>query len=238
MLATVLIPLLARRSKKLFFDVVCEALLFEQMQKKGVLGHAQEKTRALFVIDLVNPSWGMFAWLGGLDIAPSQHEEAISFSFGHKALILEAGVIEEVPPDLNTVLVPYHLPPDILTFKPLLLNQGDRVRFRVVVDHPEAKPHPEWLGRNSILLARSGHFVVNAKGRIFGVRKIERKRGSQELVAYASLLFGIALLPMLAQSAVGLIVWLVAGDPRLFLTAPTPLVAPLNALTRAQQFSC
>lgn len=233
--ATILIPLLFRRSKKLFFDVVCEALLVEQKKEDVNLPvNVSGVPRALFVIDLRNPSWGMFAWLGGLDIAPSQYEQGVSFSFGEKARILEADVVEENPSNLNAELVPYHFPPDRITLKPLLLNQGDSIRIKVVADGPTIEPYPSWFSKNTIFLARFRFFSVKAEGRILGIKKVERKRSSLELLAYATLFSSVALLPMIFQSAVGIVVWLLTGDPVLFLTAPVPFVGPSNIITGIQ----
>lgn len=75
-LVTILVPLVSRRRKKLFFDVLCEALLIERKSVTEAKGSEEqsERTPVLFVIDLRNPLWGIFNWLGGLDISPGQYE--------------------------------------------------------------------------------------------------------------------------------------------------------------------
>ena len=82
----------------------------------------------MFVIDIRNPLWGIFSWLGGVDIAPHQYERNIAFYFGESANILEAEVVGENPPDLDAKLLarfypPYYFFPDNkVVLKPTLLN--------------------------------------------------------------------------------------------------------------------
>src|SRR5215212_8359143 len=85
---------------------------------------------------LRNPLWGIFSWLGGLDISREQYERRISFSFGENARILEAEVVEENPQGIGAEAIVYHVPPDTLTLKPMLFTQGESIRLRVVVDNP------------------------------------------------------------------------------------------------------
>jgi hypothetical protein len=135
----ILVALVSRRRKKLFFDVACEAWLMERKGEKETES-SEEKTKqadpVLFVIDLRNPLWGIFSWLGGLDISREQYERRISFSFGENARILEAEVVEENPQGIGAEAIVYHVPPDTLTLKPMLFNQGESIRLRVVVDNP------------------------------------------------------------------------------------------------------
>jgi hypothetical protein len=101
----ILVALVSRRRKKLFFYVACEAWLIERRGKK-VTESSEEKSKqadpVLFVIDLHNPSWGIFAWLGGLDISPEQYERRISFSFGENPVprVPARGVVMQNPPGL------------------------------------------------------------------------------------------------------------------------------------------
>jgi hypothetical protein len=170
------VPLVSRRRKKLFFDVVCEAWLIEEEDEKGAgrsEEHSSEVRRVLFIIDLRNPLWGTFSWLGGLDISPDQYERRISFSFGDSARILEAGVVEENPPDIESEVYADHFPPDKLIMKPMLLNQGDSIRLRLVVENPDTEPYLSW---RHFFFGKPGYHAVRAQGRILGVRKIQQKR--------------------------------------------------------------
>ena len=86
-LVTIFLALVSRRRKKLFFDVVCEAWLIERKSGKDADGSEEQSKQAdpvLFVIDLRNPLWGIFSWLGGLDISPEQYERRLSVTFGER----------------------------------------------------------------------------------------------------------------------------------------------------------
>jgi len=237
-IVTVLVALAARRVRKLLLDVVCEAYLSEQKGAKNVASSQQgsnESYRALFVMDLRNPSWGILGWLGGLDIVPVQYERPISFSFGKRAWILEAGVVEEEPQGIGATLAVNHIPTDELVLNPVLLNQGDRLRLKVVVENPEVRSHSSWFGRkDSFLSAGSGFFDLRANGRIVGVKKIQRKRGFQELFSYGILAVFIALVPAIIVSVVGLIVWILTGDATLWLAAPIPFAQSPSVFTGVQ----
>src|SRR5215217_9164896 len=117
------------------------------MERKGEkeTESSEEKTKqadpVLFVIDLRNPLWGIFSWLGGLDISREQFERRISFSFGENARILEAEVVEENPRGIGAEAIVHHFPPDTLTLKSMLCNQGDSIRLRVVVENPDREPY-------------------------------------------------------------------------------------------------
>jgi hypothetical protein len=243
--ATILVPLVARRSNTLFYAVVCEAYLIDKAKPRKAEGSKESSKPhlALFVIDVHNPLWGIFRWLGGVDIAPSQYERRIAFSFGDDARILEAEVVEENPQGIGAEVIADHFPPDKLVLTPVLLNQGDKIRLKIVVEAPDIEAPSPWLGRNSVLLRSTGHFTIGVEGRILGVRKIRRKRGSQELLSYAIALDAIALLPMTVVTVIGGVVWLLTGNPDLYLAAPmpwfaapvpTPLLDPITILTGAQ----
>ncbi len=101
----------------------------------------------MFVIDLRNPGWGIFGWLGGVDIAPSSYEREISFSFGKDARVLEAEVVEEDPEGIGATAYQLEAKTDAFAITRVLLNQEDSVRLRAVVENPEVETYPSWIGR-------------------------------------------------------------------------------------------
>lgn len=180
---TLLVGAVSRNTKKLFYDVygaACENPIAdaethgdaetEEQDSKGT------ETR-LLVIDLRNPSWGIFSWLGGVDIAASDYDRQISIQFGESARVLEVEVVEEKPPGIGAEVFPYHYPPDTLVLKPVLLNQGDLLRLRVLVENPEWERLwvPIWTCK------------VRISGRILGIKKIIRVWDDSRWFAYGLL---------------------------------------------------
>jgi hypothetical protein len=210
-LVAIFVPLVSRRHKRLFFDVLCEAWVIERKSGTEAESSKEQSKRAdpvLFVIDLRKPFWGIFSWLGGLDISPEQYERRLSFTFGENARILEAEVVEEKPQGIGAEVIAYHFPPDRLILKPMLLNQGDSIHLRVVVENPEMAPYPSrW---RAFFFGMPSPYAVKVEGRILGVRKIQRKRSAHELTGGSLLLIGI--LPVTIVFVPGLLVWLFTGS--------------------------
>lgn len=224
-LATILVALVARRTKTLSCNVVCEAWLIARNGEKGAEDseEASERTHpTMFIIDLRNPLWGIFSWLGGLDISPEQYQRRISFNFGESARILEAKVVDENPRGIGAKAIVPHSSPGTLTFKPILLNQGDSVRFRVVVENPDTEPYSPWRVR---LIGSRGFHAVRVDGRILGIRKIQRGRSSDELRTTGGTFLIVGLLPLTVVFVPGLILWLLTGNTDLMMAAPVPWFA-------------
>lgn len=247
-LAPILVALVSRRRKKLLFDVGCEAWLIERKGEKEAKSPEDTSEAAalvLFVIDLRNPSWGIFSWLGGLDISPEQYERRISFSFGENPRILKAEVVEEHPQGIGAEAIVHHVPPDTLTLKPMLLNQGDSVRLRVMVENPKIEANLSlW---RALFFGRFGLYAVKAEGRIRGVTEIQRKRSSGQLINIGFSLLLLGLLPLAIVYVLGLFVWLFTGSTDLMVAAPLPWFAapvpgtfldPLTLITGTQTALC
>lgn len=246
-LVSILVPLVSRRRKKLFFDVLCEAYLIERKSGTEAEGSEEQskRTPVLFVIDLRNPLWGIFNWLGGLDISPEQYERRISFTFGENARILEADVVKEKPQGIGADAIANHFPSEKLILKPTLLNQGDSIRLRVVVENPDLAPSPSFWP--AFFFGMPSHFAVKVEGRILGVRKIQRKRSTHELTASGATLLQLGILPVAIVFVPGLLVWLFTGSTDLMGAAPLPwfagtvpetLLDPLSLLTGTQTTLC
>jgi hypothetical protein len=234
----VFVALLSRRRNKLFFDVVSEVMLVVRRDEDSESN--REKTRAkqnskigsgrvLFIIDIHNPGWGILSWLGGVDLSPSQYQRKISFSFGEGSRILEADVVMEDPQGIEAEAYRSLPKVDRLVVKPTLLNQGDTIRLRAIVDNPRVE---------SSIFNSSGFFTVRADGRILGIRALQRKRGTQEIFAFWWLTNALAMLPTIVGYIIGLLAFLWTLDPWRFwawyLATPVPLVEPFTFVTGAQ----
>jgi hypothetical protein len=179
LLLTIFLPLLHRSRRNLFFDIIAESKL------------DGSSNGTLFVIDVRNAAGRVFGWIsGGTDIPAAHYERPLSFSFGANARVREADVVEERPHGIGArVSIDCHNR-DKLVLDPVLLNEGDLVRFKAVVEEPvstkKAKKPQQDIAQDN----------VNADGRVVGVKRIEKKRSSKELSKMFVLLtiFGAVLL--------------------------------------------
>lgn len=188
------VPLLALRRKKLFFEVVCEAKLFrskgngpqQMVGKHNSVDSDGDAELMLFVIDLHNAA-GDLAGVGGVDIAPAQHQRQISFGFGKEAHVLEAGVLKS-PQDIGAKVRIDGSQEERVVLEAVALNRGESIRLKAVVDNPEAKPDVPWVGGGV-------RYDIEVGGHIAGIRMIQRKWDSQKLLIYAFLagLLGVIL---------------------------------------------
>ncbi len=215
-LAVLSVPFLALRRKKLFFDVVCEAKLFrskynasEQMIGKHNSVESDDDTELmLFVIDLHNAVGGL-AGVGGVDIAPPQHQREVSFGFGEEAHVLEAGVLQS-PQDIGAKVRIDGSQEGKVVLEAVAVNRGESIRLKAVVDNPEAKPDVPWVGGGV-------RYNIVVRGHVAGIRMIQRKWDSQKLLIYAFLagLLGVVL----DYSVIGWLRGFLTGD-RTWLGGP------------------
>jgi hypothetical protein len=133
------------------------------------------------VIDLHNPSWGILSWSGGLNISEADYDQRLSVEFGADARILEADIVKEQPPNIGAVVAPYHYPPDTLVLKPTLLNKGDWLRLRIVVENPAHEPNSR--------LTNSPLYKAAFQSRILGVKGVKRSWDARRLAVYGFLIF-------------------------------------------------
>lgn len=129
---------------------------------------AQPPPRKIFVIDLQNPAGKILGWLSGANIASSQYERDISFSFGDRARVVEVDVMEEHPPGIGSepsVAGPHQ---EKLILAPILLNRGDWIRLKAVVENPISP--------------------VTANARILGIKDLRRRWGGLRLVGYGMII--------------------------------------------------
>ena len=211
-LATLFVPFLISRRKKLFFEVVYEAKLL------GSEGNDPEPATEtndvagpmLFVIDLHNVPGGLSGGLlGTVDIAPAQYQREISLGFGEKTHILEAEVLES-PHDMEAKVLTDRSQEERLVLEPVALERGGLIRVKAVVKNPKPEPDPFWVGGGV-------RYIVEVDGRIVGVRQIQRKWESQKLMVSAFLAGALGVI--LDYSVVGWIRSLLAED-RTWLLAP------------------
>lgn len=191
-LTTILVPALYRRRGKIFYDIVAEFCFFDRESEdkaKDILfaGRRIASNPKVFVIDLRNDwgtePFGMIGGLGGVDIPPDKYERAISFDFGNKAQILDAEILEETPPTIREFICTYA---NKVLLKPVLLNHGDLIRVKVVVENPNE--------RVNLLSGLTG--TIDVDGRIIGIRDIQRAWSTLKflLVANQMLFIGGSLL--------------------------------------------
>lgn len=92
--------------------------------------------------------------------------------------------------------------PNGVSLEPVLLNQGDCMRLRMVVEDPELDPS----GRTFGILSN-----ITVSGRIVGIRRIQQRRSQQTLAWYGGIITlvtsGISTVSMLPRLA-----WLQAGS--------------------------
>jgi hypothetical protein len=207
-IVSLLIALANRNTKKLFYDVACEAEAgdFKRGRKNERRGRIAtgETAIKLFVIDLHNPSWGIFSWLGGSDISPSDYDQRISIEFGENARILEADVVEEHPPGIGAKITPYHYPPDTL-----LLNQGDSLRLRMVVENPEQE-------RSRFVRI----YKVAMNGHVRGIREIARVWNVNKRSFYGLLVSVSAVGVSVFRDLISFVILLVIGENVTLFTLP------------------
>lgn len=189
-LLTVLIAWLPRLRKRLFYDVVCE-INVPSPQVGGSRGDPlRMPPHQILVIDVQNWAGRFTGWISGIDIATTQYERNISFSFGKQARVIEAHVIEEHPPGFGVEFYIEGSHEEKLVLKPVLLNRGDWIRLKVMVENP-TEP-------------------VSAAGRILGIKKIQKRWSGLQLYSYGLLLaFLIAISIDTLPRWVG---WLLTGD--------------------------
>lgn len=222
-LAAVSIALLTNRRKKLFFDVVCEALLLDFKPTNTPEANENKESHptsgdeyVLFIVDLHNAIGTFVGGLGSIDISPSRYERNISISFGNKARILEASIVEEDPTNIGEEIIQGTPLGQRLTLKPVLLNQGDWIRVRALVQNPEVNPSH---GRRKWILRDENVFAVDVEGRIKGIRSFQRKLGKNELLQLTFAAFIVALLPE-GISTILTIIGSLADNPNLsYVTA-------------------
>lgn len=234
-LVAVSIALLTNRRKKLFFDVVCEALLLDYKptspSESGENKESQQSSDhgyALFIIDLHNATGKYVGGLGSVDILPSSYERNISISFGDSARIIEASIVEEEPQNIGEQVIHEETSRETLTLKPVLLNQGDWIRVRALVQNPEVNPSH---GIRKRILRDQNIFTVNVEGRIAGIRSFRRKLGKNQLLQLALPAVLVSLLPQ-TIGAILTVIGSLAGNPDLYFLEVryTPLLAAQIAL--------
>lgn len=212
-IVSLFIALANRNTKKLFYDVACEAEAIDLKREKKTKRREKQANREtaikLFIVDLHNPSWGIFSWLGGSDITPSDYEQRISIEFGESARILEADVVEEHPPGIGAKVTPYHYPPDTLVLNPILLNQGDSLRLRIVVENPEQE-------RNRFV----GVHKVKVNGHVRGVREIARVWDVNKRSFYGLLVSVSAVGVSVFRDLVSFVILLILGENVMLFTLP------------------
>lgn len=198
----VLIAWLPRRRKRLFYDVVCETNVLSPQggDSRGSQG-ADSHPRKIFVIDLQNWAGRFAGWIGGTDISTTQYERNISFSFGKQARVIEAHVMKEHPPGVGAEFSIEGSHEEKLVLKPVLLNRGDWLRFKVVVENPTDP--------------------VSAEGRILGIKKIQKRWSGLQLSSYGFLL--AVLIATAIDTLPRWVGWLLTGDMLWELWIPLPL---------------
>jgi hypothetical protein len=151
LLLTIFLPLLHRSRRNLFFDIIAESKL------------GGSSNGRLFVIDLRNAAGSVFGWIaGGTDIPTSHYERPLSFSFGANVRVREADVVEERPHGIGARVSIDCANQDRLVLDPVLLNEGDLVRFKAVAEESrspkEAKKPQQGIAQ----------YNVTANGRVMG----------------------------------------------------------------------
>jgi hypothetical protein len=202
-----LVGLLYRRGKKrLFFDVVCDVEL--EFDPEGQDSESDGQTegvfhRRLFVIELQN---GVVRYvpglLGGPDIAPAQYERDISFRFGGRRIV-EAAVIEQDPPDIGADVSIGGSHDDELILKPVLLNEGDSIRLKAVVENRTVYA---WGDDGPII---AGH--VSASGRILGIKTIQKRWTADQLIRRGATLFVVVFVGF--DTIPRSLAWIITGAP-------------------------
>lgn len=194
--ATLLLAWLPRRHKSLSYDVVCVARVAPV--PKGQSSNKDKGTKPpsckIFVIDLHNASGRLF----GTDIASSQYEREISFSFGDRARVVEVDVMKEDPSGIGAEASIAGSHQEKLGLAPVLLNRGDWLRLKAVVENP------------------TNHIIAEA--RILGIKKLKRSWDGLQLVSYG--VIGVFLFSLLADSLPRWVGWFITGDMLWMLRFP------------------
>ncbi|WP_160309664.1 hypothetical protein [Rubrobacter aplysinae] len=115
---------------------------------------------------------------------------------------MEADIVKEQPPNIGAVVAPYHYPPDTLVLKPTVLNKGDWLRLRIVVENPAHEPNSR--------LTTSPLYKAAFQSRILGLKRVKRRWDAHRLVAYGFLI-------VVLGTAVGLVGSLVSALMRFAL---------------------
>jgi hypothetical protein len=168
----------------------------------------KQPPRKIFVIDLQNASGKLFGWLRGTDIAPSQYERDISFSFGDQARVVEVAVMEENPPGIGARASIVGSHQEKLGLAPVLLNRGDWIRLKAVVENA------------------TNHVIAEA--RILGIQKLKRRWNGYQLATYG--VVGIVLVSLLVDSLPRSVGWFFTGELYWMFRFPALYAAWLGVL--------
>jgi hypothetical protein len=169
-LATVFVPALYRRRRKILYDVMADFRLLDEKPESEskevvVAGRKMTTNPRVFVVDVNNHAgrdiFGMFGGFGGVDITPAHYERPISFHFGDDASILDAKVTEEHPPGIRELVCVHR---NKIVLKPVLLNHGDALQLKVLVENPDEMTN----------LVGQEIGIIEVGGRITGIRSIQR----------------------------------------------------------------
>jgi hypothetical protein len=191
-LAVVLVPFVAVRRKELSFDVICEAKLLEAEDNGRMSPTAVDDVEVcmLFVIDLQGAWGGFIRGLGSTDIAPAQeYRREVSFGFGEGARVLEAGVLDELPSNMEAkVRIEGPRGGDEVVLEEGPSERGESIRLTAVVKNPRAEPESPWVGGGV-------RYCVRVEESTTGVEKVRRRWDSQKLLVCAFLagLLGVVL---------------------------------------------
>lgn len=217
----------ASRRKKLFFDVLGELDVSASPKRKGMprikkrtaVGayaeadwRSNKPFRMLFLIEIQNAVGSLFGTLvGGVDLTKERIVKEVSFSFGKSAHVVEAEIVAQSPPDIGAEVRITGSESNGVTLEPVLLNQGDWVRIKVIVENPEVDVHKLPFG---------GLSQITAAGRIIGIKRIQRRRSIQTLTLYG---LGVAVMSGSLSDIVALASYLI-GHPEFVYTRGSTIV--------------
>lgn len=192
LLLALLVPYLYRRRRSIQYRVWCNRSLLDHTEVEEdstAVVHGRKRDASdlwVYVLEVSNLDstfGGLLGGWGGTNITPSRFHRPISFTYGSGSRVVDQQVIDEEPDGLRVNLRATTHKSTVI--EPLLLNQQDCFKLRVIVEKPEVEQR--WWGEEG---------GINADGRIEGIRKIKRAASTFDFLRWAtvSLMTGSGLL--------------------------------------------